>query len=158
MYNSIPSDLKPPPGASQLQYVDAFDSDFALLLRKRRSTTLTDMMNDETKVEVNLMAFGKMKQRMETYKKKIKEEYQLSTSQSSNVKLYMMLKTMEKLVEKLYFDNKPKNREQQERQIKNPNFTRPQVPQIRQREHRNHGDQQIRPPFQDNFVNEYYVK
>ena len=47
---------------------------------------------------------------METEKKKIKEESQPSTSQYSDVKLDMMLKTMEKLVEKLFLDNKPANR------------------------------------------------
>jgi hypothetical protein len=38
VYNSIPAEVKPPPGAAQLWYVDSFDSDFSLLLRERRST------------------------------------------------------------------------------------------------------------------------
>ena len=95
------------------------------------------MMNDAIKVEVNLMASGKMKQRMETKRKKVKEESQSYTSQSPDLTLDMMLKIMEKLVEKLSLDNKPAIREQQEPQIRNLNFKRPQVPQIRQREQRN---------------------
>ena len=35
-YDSILTHVKPPPGATQLHYVDAFDSDFALTLRERR--------------------------------------------------------------------------------------------------------------------------
>ena len=33
-YNSIPADIKPLVGDAKLHYADAFDSDFALLLRK----------------------------------------------------------------------------------------------------------------------------
>jgi hypothetical protein len=46
VYNSIPTEVKPPPKAAQLRYVDSFDNDFALLLRERRSTSLDDMMSD----------------------------------------------------------------------------------------------------------------
>ena len=34
--NSIPPDIKPLVGAAKLHYVDAFDGDFALLLRERK--------------------------------------------------------------------------------------------------------------------------
>ena len=37
---SIPTDVKPPPGAAKLHYADAFDSEFTLLLRERRYTLL----------------------------------------------------------------------------------------------------------------------
>jgi hypothetical protein len=56
VYNSIPTEVKPPPRAFELHYADSFDSDFTLLLRERRSTTLYDLMNDAIEVEVNLMA------------------------------------------------------------------------------------------------------
>jgi hypothetical protein len=36
------------------------------------------------------------------------------------------------------------------------NQRRPIVPQIRQSDQRNQGDQQIRPPFQNNYVNENF--
>jgi hypothetical protein len=32
-YDSIPTDVKPPPGAAKLHYDDAFSSEFTLLLR-----------------------------------------------------------------------------------------------------------------------------
>ena len=67
-----------------------------------------------------------------------------------------MVKTMEMLVEKLSLDNKPAIRDQTELQHKNPNFRRLLVTQIRQRDQRNQGDQQIKPPFQNNYVDENF--
>ena len=46
VYNAIPAQLKPPPGSSQLQYVESFDSEFTLLLSERISASLDDMMKD----------------------------------------------------------------------------------------------------------------
>ena len=59
----------------------------------------------------------------------------------------------------LALDNRPPNREHHEPQIRNPNFRRPPPPppQIRKRDQRNRRnveDQQIRPPFPENFVDE----
>jgi hypothetical protein len=156
VYSSIPAEVKPPPGAAQLRYVDSFDSDFTLLLRERRSTTLDDMMNDAIEVEVNLMASGKIKYNPETDMKKAQEEAQPSTSQSSDAKFDLMVKTMEKLVENLSLDNKPAIRDQTELQLRNPNFRRLPVTQIRQRDQRNQGDQPIKPPFQNNYVDENF--
>ena len=68
--DAIPAEVKPPVGAAQLHYADSFDSDLSLLLRERRSMSLNDMMNDEIEVEVNLMAYGKIKQKIETRKHK----------------------------------------------------------------------------------------
>ena len=53
-YNAIPADVKPPPSVAKLHYANAFSSEFTLLLRERRSVSLEDMMDDATKVEVNL--------------------------------------------------------------------------------------------------------
>jgi hypothetical protein len=86
VYNSILNEVKPDHGAGQLRYADTFDSDFALLLRERRSNTLDDMMNDVIEVEVNLMALGKIKYNSEVDIKKVQGEAQPSTSQSSDVK------------------------------------------------------------------------
>lgn len=77
VYNSNLAQVKPPPRASEIHYVDVFDSDFALLLRERIYATLTDMKNDAKEVEVNLMALGNVKHKIESEKKKIKEENQL---------------------------------------------------------------------------------
>ena len=55
-YDAIPTDVKPPPGATKLHYADAFSREFTLLLRERRFVSLEDMMDDATEVEVNLSA------------------------------------------------------------------------------------------------------
>jgi hypothetical protein len=60
-YNVILADVKPLPGAAKLHYDDAFNSEFTLLLRERRPISLEDMMDDATKVEVNLSASNKNK-------------------------------------------------------------------------------------------------
>ena len=61
VYNSIPAQLKPSIGSSELQYAKAFDSEFTLWLRERRSTSLADMMEDDIEIDVNLIATRKKK-------------------------------------------------------------------------------------------------
>ena len=61
IYDAIPADVKPPLGDAKLRYVDAFSSEFTLLLRERRSVSLTDMMDDAIEVEVNLTTSNKTK-------------------------------------------------------------------------------------------------
>jgi hypothetical protein len=144
-YDSIPADVKPPPGAAKLPYVDAFSSELTLLLRERISISLTDMMDDAIEVEVSLSTSNKNKQRNET--KRVKEEEpQVFTSQSnSNTKFNMMMKTMEKLMDKLSVDDKNKMKDQNEPQVRNPNFRRkqgPPIPQVMPRGQRNPNEQQ----------------
>lgn len=144
VYNSIPTEVKPPK-AAQLRYADSFDNDFALLLRERRPNSLDDMMSDATEVEVNLMASGKIKYNSDRDINKVQDKAQPSTSQSSEERFELMMKTMEKLMERMSLDNKPNTREQADFPPRNQR--RPAVPQIRQRDQRNQGDQQIRPSF-----------
>ena len=108
-----------------------------------------------------MMASGKIKQKVETYKRKAREENVSFASvvvSSNDVKFEMMLKTMEKLMDRMTMDNIPLNREHNEPQIRNPNFRRfnpPPPPQIRQRDMRNPrnpDDQQIRPPFPESYA------
>ena len=103
IYNAIPDHVKPPTGAAQLQFAEAFDGDFAYSLRERRSTSLTDMMNDAIEVEVNMMASGKMKNK-DINKRKNKEE--ISSPSSSDSKFDSIMRTMEKLVDRLSLENK----------------------------------------------------
>ena len=128
-YNLIPANIKPSPEAATLHYADAFDNDFALLLRERKLATLPTMFTDALEVEANMMACGKIKQRAEIDRRKGREETHPSTSasSSSDIKFEMMLKTMEKLMDRLTVEAKLMNWEQNEPQIRNPNFRR-QVP------------------------------
>ena len=80
-YESIPTNVKPPPRATKLHYEDAFDNEFTLLLRERISTSLRDMMDNAIEVEVNLLASNKTKWKNDN--RRVKEEAQDSTSQSS---------------------------------------------------------------------------
>ena len=105
-YDAIPADVKPPLGVAKIHYVDAFSSEFTLFLRERRFVSLTDMMDDDIEVEVNLTSSNKTKQKNETRRVK-EEEPQASSSQSSSyAKFNMMMKTMEKLMDKLSADDK----------------------------------------------------
>ena len=47
VYNSIPADIKPLAGSTKLHYVDAFDGDFALVLREIKSASLPAMFQDD---------------------------------------------------------------------------------------------------------------
>ena len=158
IYNSLLKHYKPPEGMSKLHYAEGFEDDFTLLLRERRSATLVDMMNDAIEVEVNMMASKKGKYTIEV--RKVKEEQQPSTSQNStDAKFDSMMKVTEKLVEKLFVDDRHVAKEQNEPQIKNTNFRQPRQqappPQILQRGQRNHNDQ-VRPPFQENLLDDEF--
>ena len=71
-YDAIPADVKPLPGATKLHYVDAFNSEFTLLLRERRFVSLTDMMDDAKKLKWTWQHLIKQnrKMRLEGSKKK----------------------------------------------------------------------------------------
>ena len=84
------------------------------------------MFIDALEVEANMMACGKIKPRAEVDRRKGREEAHPTTSASSSndIKFEMMLKTMEKLMDRLMVEAKPTNQEQNEPQIRNPNFRR----------------------------------
>jgi hypothetical protein len=98
VYNSIPTEVQPPPRVAQLRYADSFDNDFFLLLRERRSKNLDAMMNDTIEVEENIMASGNIKQRFNKGDKKPQGDAHPSTSRSLDEKFDLMMKTMEKLM------------------------------------------------------------
>jgi hypothetical protein len=141
VYNSIPTEVKLPLEAAQLRYVDSFDNDFFFLLRERRSNTLGAMMSDAIEVEVNLMASGKIKQNFDRNGKKPQGDAQPSTSQSSDEKFDLMMKNMEKLIERMSMENKSATREKNDFHPRNQNFRRAPVLQIRKRDQRDQGDQ-----------------
>jgi hypothetical protein len=61
LYNKIPIEVKPSQPAAKVTFVGAFDTDFSLLLRERRSVDLTKMQDDALEIESNMMASGKLK-------------------------------------------------------------------------------------------------
>ena len=106
---------------AKLHYTKAFDDEFSLFLRERRSATLADMMSDAIEVEINMMSSKRGRYKVET--RKVKEGPQAFTS-STDPKFYSLMKVMEKLVNRLSIDNKQDARDN-ETQIKNPNFRHP---------------------------------
>ena len=88
------------------------------------------MFQDALEVEKNMMASGKIMQKVETRKAREENVLFASTAASSSnaIKFEMMLKTMEKLMDRMTIYNRPLNREQNEPQLRNPNFRRPNPP------------------------------
>ena len=115
--------------------MEAFDDEFALFLRERRSPTLARMMSDAIEVEINMMSSKRGRYKVETREpRKTKEDSQASTS--SEPKFDSLMKVMEKLVDRLSIDGKPPARDVP--QIRNPNYRNPRQqeappPQILQR-------------------------
>lgn len=60
MYNKIPAEVGPTPTSTMLTYANAFDSQFCLLLRERRCTSLDDMQNGTFKVEANIIVVERL--------------------------------------------------------------------------------------------------
>ena len=129
MLDSILARLKPTKSLAQMRYVEALDYEFSILLRERESHTLSEMKNDAVKVEVNMIAAKNSKMG----KTKLKEEDKPSTSDD---KFDSMMKTMEKLMDRLALGNTFVPPTQHEPQFRNPQFRRPQNQQ-RPRENRN---------------------
>ena len=74
------------------------------------------MFTDALEVEANMMACGKIKQRVDVDRSKGREEMPstFSASSSNNIKFEMMLKTMENLMDRLTVEARPVNREHNE--------------------------------------------
>ena len=80
----------------------------------------------------------------------MKEEDKPSTSDD---KFDSMMKTMEKMMDRLSLGNASAPPAQHEPQFRNPQFRRPQNQQ-RPRENKNHPNPLVRPPFQQNLLDE----
>ena len=123
IYNSLPTDCKPPEGMAKLHFAEAFDDEFALFLRERRSPTLAQMMSDAVEVEINMISSKRGRYKVDPREqRKPKEEPQASTS--ADPKFDSLMKVMEKLVDKLSIREKPHARDNVP-QIRNPNYRLP---------------------------------
>jgi hypothetical protein len=94
-----------------LWYVDSFDSDLSLLLREIISASLDVIMSNVVEVKVNMMASVKIKSRFNRGDKRPQGNAQPSTSRTTDGKFDMMMKTMEKLMERMSMGNRPVARE-----------------------------------------------
>jgi hypothetical protein len=119
VYNLIPIEVKPPTKDAQLRYVDSFESDFSLLLREIIYASLDDMMNDSIEVEVNMMASRKIKSNSDRALNKDQDKAQPLTSLTLEERFEMMMKTMEKMMERMSLECKPNTREKADAPTRN---------------------------------------
>jgi hypothetical protein len=70
MYGRIPDKIKPTKAFTNITYANAFDAEFSLLLRERRSTTLFSMQEAAIEVESNILTSDRLKTRPNKEKKK----------------------------------------------------------------------------------------
>ena len=68
MYNKIPTEIKPTDTSVRITYANAFESDFFLLLRERRSASLSLMQDATLEVESNIVASQKVKGKIDRKK------------------------------------------------------------------------------------------
>jgi hypothetical protein len=155
LYNKIPAEVKPSQPATKVTFASAFDPDFALLLRERRSLDLSKMQDDAVEIESNMMASGKLKAKTENVNKenkKFKEQGGPSGSgKSSGDKLEEMARVIRELsnkiskmeLEKMKRDNFPRK-----------DFRKNPEPQGPYKTMKNE-DQKIQAPFKsENYIGE----
>jgi hypothetical protein len=100
VYNSMPVDIRPPPGLALLHYPDAFDPEMAFQLRERNTTTLKEMQDSAISVEAHLLI---KRSKLEAEDRKNKEKEHLT---SSEVKLDILASTMEEMLHKIIIREK----------------------------------------------------
>lgn len=149
VYSAIPAAIKPPLGLALIHFPEGFDFDMAYQLRERDPTTLEEMQSNVVKVEANLLA---KKSKLKTERRiTIKEE---PSSSSSYLKIDNLVKIMERIMERMTrADRTPPRDNQINSQNINHNLRR-NTPLMKQREQRSPNDQQLRPSFQENYVEE----
>jgi hypothetical protein len=129
MYSKIPDEIKPTETSAKITFSNAFDAEFSLLLRERRSATLILMQEATIEVESNILATEKLKSRGDRDRKKQREELPSSshtTSDSKMDEMAKMLKTLTSEMARLKMETKQPSRPTQEGGYINPNqFRRP---------------------------------
>jgi hypothetical protein len=74
MYNKIPTEIKPTETSAKITYASAFDPEFLLLLRERRSTSLYHMQDASLEVESNILAIYKLRGKSDRDRRKNRVE------------------------------------------------------------------------------------
>jgi hypothetical protein len=155
LYNKIPVEIKPSQPATKVTFAGAFDPDFALLLRERRSVDLTKMQDDALEIESNMMASGKLKTKIETRNKenrKFKEQGGPSRSEKSlGDKIDEMARVIRELSNNI---SKMKLEKSKRDNFPRKDFRRNPDPQPPQKKIKNE-DKKIPTPFKsENFIGE----
>ena len=113
MYGKILDVIKPLETSTKIAFSNAFNVEFSLLLRERRSTTLSHMQKVDIEVESNILAADKLNSRGDRYRKKQKEELPSSSHTASDSmmdEMAKMLKTLTSDMAKLKMEQKQPSR------------------------------------------------
>jgi hypothetical protein len=125
MYGRIPNEIKPTEASDKITYANAFDADFSLMLRERRSTTLLSMREEAIEVESNILASNRLKTKFDKDKKKRREDSptssNLATSDPKLDEMTKILKDMTSEIAKLKWESKQPNKAFQGAGNRNPN-------------------------------------
>jgi hypothetical protein len=105
VYTKIHAEVKPTETSAQITYANSFDSEFCLLLRERRSATLSLMQYASLEVESNILVSHKLKGSVD--RKRKKEEASSSSIPNPKIeKLAKMLESLTSEMSKLKIENK----------------------------------------------------
>jgi hypothetical protein len=105
MYSEIPAEIKPTETSAQITYANSFDSELCLLLRERRSTSLSLMQDVVLEVESNVLDAHKLKGSVD--RRRQKEEASSSSIPNPKIeKLDNMLESLTSKMSKLKIENK----------------------------------------------------
>jgi hypothetical protein len=155
LYNKILVEVKPSQPAAMVTFVDAFDPDFALLLRERRSTYLTKIQDDALPIESNMMESGKLKAKIETENKENRKFKEQGGSSRTGKSLGDKIDEMDRLIREL--SNKISKMELDKSKRDNfprKDFRRNPDPEAPHKTIKNE-DQKIPTPFKsENFIGE----
>jgi hypothetical protein len=153
LYHKIPAEVKPSQPAAKVTFAGAFEPDFALLLRERRSVDLTRMQDDAIEIESNMMASGKLKVKVETGNKDTKRFREQAGTSRSGKSAEDKMDDMAKIIKEL--SNKISRMELDQAKpdpFARRDFKRNPNPQTQQRPVKNE-DQKIKAPFKtENFM------
>jgi hypothetical protein len=97
MYNKIPTEIKPTETSTKITYSSAFDLDFFLLLRERRSNSLSHMKDASLEVESNILVANKLRGKSDRDRRKQKEKDSTSDASTTNPQVDELTKLVKSL-------------------------------------------------------------
>jgi hypothetical protein len=101
LYHKIPAEVKPSQPTAKVTFTGAFEPEFALLLRERRSADLTRMQDDAIEIESNMMESGKLKVKVETRTKETKRFREQAGTSGSGKSAEDKMDYMAKIIKEL---------------------------------------------------------
>jgi hypothetical protein len=161
MFGKISAEIKPSDAAAKITFSTAFDAEFCLILRERRSATLALMQDAALEVESNITASQQLKGRAEK-KKSVVESSSYSNSKMENMAKLLDSLTSEMSKLKVQNQRPPRSKEPNTLAPRNPNAfpyrrNNPQT-QILQRDRNSNEDQRIKVPLQNVVMDEENVE